>query len=62
MNTEQFNRFNLLTEKVLKTNASVSELKEYKELLTSLNDLVATSPIQAIKNFKDYNQYSEELL
>ena len=62
MNADQLNRFNLLTEKVIKTNASISELKEYKELLTSMNDLVTTSPLQAIKNFKNYNQYSEELL
>lgn len=62
MNNEQLNRFNLLTEKVINTNASISELKEYKELLTSLNDLVAISPLQAIQNFKNYNTTSEELL
>lgn len=62
MDSEQLNRFNLLTEKVINTKASTSELKEYKELLTSLNDLFATSPIKAIKNFKDYDLYSEELL
>jgi hypothetical protein len=61
MNTEQLNRFNLLTEKVINTKASLDELKEYKELLTSLNDLVAVSPLQAIQNFKNYNPSSDEL-
>ncbi len=58
MNTAQVNRFNLLTEKVINTNASFDELKEFKELLTSLSDLVA-SPIQAVQNFKNYNCSSE---
>ena len=56
MDNEQLNRFNLLTEKVINTNASISELREYKELLISLNDSVATSPLQAVLNVKDCNQ------
>jgi len=50
MNSEQLTRFNLLTEKVININASIDELQEYKELLTSMNDLVATGPLQAIRN------------
>ncbi len=62
MNSEQLTRFNLLTEKVININASIDELQEYKELLTSMNDLVATGPLQAIRNFKNYTKYSEDLL
>ena len=59
MTSEQLTRFHFITEKVIHTQASINELKEYKVLLTSLNDLVAKDPIQAIQNF---NQYGEELI
>lgn len=60
MDDEQFSRFTLLTKKVIDTNASHSELKEYKGLLHRLNELVAYSPLQAIDNFKNYNHSTEE--
>jgi len=60
MNNEQLSRFTLLTKKVIDTNASLSELNEYKGLLNTLNELVALSPLQAIDNFKNYNLSAED--
>ena len=54
MNTEQLNRFNLLSQKVIDQNASFNELKELKDLLTSLNKLVEHDLSQAFINFNDY--------
>ncbi len=58
MNNEQLNRFHLLSEKVINTNASFNELNEFKELLHSLNDFVEFGIPQAIVNSKDYNHSS----
>ena len=55
MNTEQLNRFTLLSEKVLNTNASFNELKEFNELLNSLNNFVEFDFPQTIINSKNYN-------
>lgn len=60
MNNEQLCRFTLLTKKVIDTNASLSELNEYKGLLNTLNELVALSPLKAIDNFKNYNPTAED--
>jgi len=54
MNTEQLNRFNLLSQKVIDQNASFNELKELKELLNSLNNLVEHDLPQAFLNFNNY--------
>ena len=54
MNTEQLNRFNLLSEKVINENASFHELKELKDLLSSLNNLVELDLPKAIVNFNEY--------
>lgn len=62
MNNEQLSRFTLLTKKVIDTNASHSELKEYKGLLNTLNELVALSPLKAIDNFKKYNPTAKKQL
>lgn len=52
MSTEQLNRFNLLIDKVTNASASLNELKEFKELLASLNDVVAVKPLQSVINLK----------
>ena len=62
MNNDQLSRFTMLTKKVINTNASLSELKEYKGLLNTLNDLVELSPLKAIDNFKHYNQTAKDHL
>mgnify|MGYP000150334105 FL=1 len=58
MSNEQLNRFSLLSEKVLNTKASYNELKEFKELLSSLNSFVEFSLPQAFANSKDFNHSS----
>lgn len=54
MNKEQLNRFDLLSQKVIDKNASFNELKELKELLSSLNNLAELDLPQAIVNFNEY--------
>jgi len=54
MSTEQLNRFNFLSQKVINESASFNELSELKELLSSLNNLVGTDLPKAIVNFNEY--------
>ena len=53
MNKEQFARFTLLTQKVINTNASLNELKEYKGLLSTLNERINLSPSETINSLKN---------
>jgi len=54
MDTEQLNRFNILSQKVINESASFNELSELKALLSTLNNLVGTDLPKAIVNFNEY--------
>jgi hypothetical protein len=55
MNSELINRFTVLSEKIVSTDASNHELKEFKQLLNSLNQFVEYDLPQTINHARTCN-------